>query len=95
MAVLLGLVALGAVACSEQLPTGVDDDLLPDRPVTLEVRLPWGDFASNLEVFGEVLDAAWSPSGVSLAVLAIIHGKDTGLAEARDSTIGCWQKCAV
>lgn len=36
---------------------------------------------ANLEVFGEVLDAAWSPSGVSLAVLAIIHGKDTGSAE--------------
>ena len=52
MAMLLGLVALGAVACSEQLPTGVDEDLLPDEPVTLEVRLSWEQFASNLEVFG-------------------------------------------
>lgn len=52
MAMLLGLVALGAVACSEQLPTGVDEDLLPDAPVTLEVRLSWEQFASNLQVFG-------------------------------------------
>jgi len=49
--VFLGLVALGAVACSEQLPTGVDDDLLPPAPVTLEVRLSWEEFADNLEVF--------------------------------------------
>jgi hypothetical protein len=52
LASLLACVALGNVACSEITPTSVDDALLPGEPVTLEVRLDWGTFASNLEVFG-------------------------------------------
>lgn len=52
MAVLLGIAVLGAVACSEKFPTGVDDDLLPEEPITLEVRLPWDEFAADLQVFG-------------------------------------------
>ncbi len=50
--VLLGFVVLGGVACSEIAPTGVDPSMLPDEPVTVEIRIPWDDFASNLQAFG-------------------------------------------
>lgn len=52
MVALLGLWALGAVACQEISPTTVDEGLLPPEPATVEVRLPWDDFASGLEVLG-------------------------------------------
>ena len=51
-AALLAFVVLGSVACSEIAPTGVDESVLPEEPVTVEVRLPWDAFASNLAVFG-------------------------------------------
>lgn len=51
-AMLLGLVALGGVACGELTPTSVDPDLLPSRPTSVEVLLPWEDFGSNAQVFG-------------------------------------------
>ena len=49
---LLGLTALGVVACEEQSPTSLDPNLLPQEPITVELRIPWEDFASNLEVIG-------------------------------------------
>ncbi len=49
---LLGLTAFGVVACEEQSPTSLDDSLLPQEPITVELRIPWEDFASNLEVIG-------------------------------------------
>ena len=50
---LLALGLAGALAgCDDQLPTAVDEDLLPARPVTFEVRLPWSEFASDLRVLG-------------------------------------------
>jgi hypothetical protein len=49
---LLGLVAVGVVACGRETPTSVDEDLLPPEPVTVEIRMAWDDFASNLEVLG-------------------------------------------
>jgi len=52
LAAFLGLVLLGSVACSETTPTGVDETLLPDEPVTVEVRLPWSAWGSDLAVFG-------------------------------------------
>ncbi|MDP2955772.1 MAG: hypothetical protein Q8N53_05075 [Longimicrobiales bacterium] len=52
MAMLLGLVTLGSIACGERTPTSVDPDLLALHPTTVEVRLSWEEFGSNLEVFG-------------------------------------------
>ena len=49
---LFGLTALGVVACEEQSPTSLDPTLLPPEPITVELRIPWEDFASNLEVIG-------------------------------------------
>jgi hypothetical protein len=49
---LLAFVVLGSLACSEIAPTGVDEGVLPEEPITVEVRLPWDEFASNLAVFG-------------------------------------------
>lgn len=48
------LLLSGAVlaGCEEELPVGVGDLPLPGQPVTVEVEVPWSDFASNLEVFG-------------------------------------------
>ena len=46
------LLVVGAAACEERTPTSVDERLLPPEPVTMEVRLGWDEFASNLEVFG-------------------------------------------
>lgn len=42
----------GLAGCNEELPVGVGDLPLPGEPVTVEVEIPWSDFASNLEVFG-------------------------------------------
>ncbi|MSR35800.1 MAG: hypothetical protein EXR95_04015 [Gemmatimonadetes bacterium] len=39
-------------ACDNQAPTAIDEDLVPVGPVTVEVRLPWSQFASNLRVLG-------------------------------------------
>lgn len=49
-AAVLAVVALAA--CEERTPSSLDDRLLPLEPVTFEIRLPWSEFASNLEVFG-------------------------------------------
>jgi len=48
----VGLPALTIVACQEQNPTAVDDRLLPAEPITIEIEIPWEDFASNLAVYG-------------------------------------------
>ena len=63
---LLALAALGVVACAEQTPTSLDESLLPDEPITLELHIPWEDFASNLEVIG----GYGSPSELGAGVLA-------------------------
>jgi len=52
LAGLLGLVALGGAACGERTPTSVDPELLPPRPTSVEVRLTWEEFGSNLQVYG-------------------------------------------
>lgn len=48
--VLACCLALGA--CDEELPLGVVGTDLPAQPITVEVEIPWSDFASDLEVFG-------------------------------------------
>lgn len=45
-------------ACDEEFPTGVVDGPLPGEPITVEVEIPWSEFASNLEVFGGYGSAA-------------------------------------
>lgn len=40
------------IACEEQSPVGIGDGPLPGEPVTVEVTIPWSQFASSLEVFG-------------------------------------------
>ena len=49
---LIGLAAMGMAACQEENPTTLDSNLLPEEPITLEIEIPWDDFASELEVFG-------------------------------------------
>ena len=49
---LIGLAAMGMAACQEEHPTTGDSNLLPEEPITLEIEIPWDDFASELEVFG-------------------------------------------
>lgn len=68
----LGLLAMGGVACSEQLPTAVGDDFFPDNPVTMEIRLTWDEFASNLEVYS----GYGSPVQVGAVFLANGYGED-------------------
>jgi len=46
------MVLVAVAACSEQDPTTVDSSLLPEQPVTVELTFPWGDFASNMAVYG-------------------------------------------
>ena len=38
-------------ACKDQLPTSVDEDLLPVGPVSVEVRIPWSQFAKTAAVY--------------------------------------------
>lgn len=50
-----GLALVGTltfVACQQDLPTAEDPDLIPVNVNTVEVRLPFSDFASALRVFG-------------------------------------------
>lgn len=46
------IAVLAFAACEERTPASLDERLLPPEPVTIEVRLPWSEFASNLAVFG-------------------------------------------
>jgi hypothetical protein len=39
-------------ACGELTPTAIGGSALPGVPVTVEVLIPWSQFASDLEVFG-------------------------------------------
>lgn len=48
---MLPLLAASLAACKDQLPTSVDPKLLPVGPVSIEVRLPWSQFASSAKVF--------------------------------------------
>lgn len=48
VAIAIGLTS----ACTERVPTGLDDGQTPDPPVTVTIQLPWAQFGSNLEVFG-------------------------------------------
>ena len=36
------------VACEEQSPVGIGDGVLPGEPVTVEVTIPWSQFADSL-----------------------------------------------
>ena len=63
---LLGLTVLGVVACEEQTPASLDDTLFPEQPITLELHIPWEDFASGLEVIG----GFGTPADLSIGVLA-------------------------
>lgn len=51
-AAVTAMLCAGVAACDEELPLGVVDTPLPAGPITVEVEIPWSDFASNLEVFG-------------------------------------------
>jgi hypothetical protein len=67
---LLGLVAVGVVACGRETPTSVDETLLPDEPISIEIRMGWDDFASGLEVIG----GYGSPLNLGRGVLANGYG---------------------
>lgn len=67
---------VAVVACQEESPTALDDGSLPDQPLTVEVELPWSQFASNLQVLGGFSTAASMPTPV------VAHGYD-GTLEAR------------
>ena len=62
----LGLWPIFLVGCEEQLPVAIGDQALPGEPVTIEITVPWSDFASNLEVFG----GYGSPEDLGSGVLA-------------------------
>lgn len=58
---LLPLLAIGLAACKDQLPTSVDPQLLPVGPVSIEVRLPWSQFATGatvMEGYGHPTDGS-------------------------------------
>lgn len=58
VAALLAIGPVALIGCEEQLPVGPSTGVLPGEPVTVEVILPWDDFASNLETFGGFGSAA-------------------------------------
>ena len=72
------LVALPVLAwgCQEESPVGVGEGPLPGEPVTVQITIPWADFASNLEVFG----GYGSPQDLGRGVLALQY---QGVLEAR------------
>lgn len=83
--VLSGLLALAAwslAGCEETLPTVAMENLIPTDAVTVEVRLPFDDFAEDLRVFG----GYGSPSQLPYGTIA--HQYE-GELEAR-TLIGFW-----
>jgi hypothetical protein len=48
----VALVALALVACEDDVPTSIDSDLFPVTPTTVELVLPWAEFADSLRVLG-------------------------------------------
>lgn len=93
LATTVGLSALFASACEEELPLAVGDEI-PGEPISVEVSIPWTDFASNLEVFG----GYGSPRDLGEGILAnqfagtldsrtlLRFGSYPQLATVRDST---------
>lgn len=69
------LSAVFAVACIEQTPTVVTAGSLPGAPITIEIHIPWSQFAQNLEVFG----GYGSPKDLGRGVIA------TGFAGTLDA----------
>jgi hypothetical protein len=55
------------IACQEQSPVGVGDGPLPGEPITIEVTIPWSQFADSLEVFG----GYGSPEDLGKGILAL------------------------
>jgi hypothetical protein len=39
-------------ACENQSPAALDETVVPVGPITVEVHVPWSQFATNLQVFG-------------------------------------------
>lgn len=72
----IAILVIALAACSEVVPTAVDDTLIPDEPVTVEVRLSWDEFASNLQVLG----GYGSPQELGTGVVAHLYA---GALEAR------------
>jgi hypothetical protein len=72
----IAISVLALAACSEVVPTAVGDALIPDEPVTVEVRLTWDEFASNLQVLG----GYGSPQELGTGVVAHLYA---GALEAR------------
>lgn len=58
------VLSLASLGCEEIIPTSVDENLLPDEPVTVEVRLGWDEFASGLTVYGGFGSAVELGNGV-------------------------------
>ncbi len=56
--------AWGILACQESMPTALDGDGLPVDPKTVEVVLPWADFAEGLTVYGGYGTASQLGQGV-------------------------------
>lgn len=79
---LLALVLAPLMACQEEIPTANQADLIPVDPVTVEVRLPFDEFAANLRVFG----GYGGPAELSYGVMA--NGYE-GSLDAR-TLIGWW-----
>ena len=64
---LLATAATALVSCSEELPVGLGDAVLPGEPVTVVITIPWSEFGSDLEVFG----GYGSPATLGQGVLAL------------------------
>lgn len=46
------VLAASLTACENESPTALDESFVPVGPVTVEVHLPWSQFASDLRVLG-------------------------------------------
>lgn len=49
---LLAVGALSLAGCADEIPTALDEDRIPVSPTTVEVRVPFSEFGSNLQTFG-------------------------------------------
>lgn len=73
---LAALLVLGTASCEHDVPTAVGDDFFTVSPRTVELVIPWSDFAEDLRVFG----GFGSPTLLGHGVLA---NQFEGLLDAR------------
>jgi hypothetical protein len=67
--------AASLAACTETIPSGPDDEQLPEAPLTVTLQLAWADFGSNLQVYGGYGTTDETPASVVASAFAGVEAR--------------------